>query len=194
MRNKGASPKTIREYVVAVRAFCRWLVEDDRLERNPLAKLKPGKGRSGDRHKRRALTRLELQRLLAATRSSPRVSRGLSGEDRFWLYVVATSTGFGAGELASLTPRSFDLGAHRPVVHLLPEDSKNGEGAEQPLPAVILGGLRVYLSARDRLALVWPGTWAASPVDILRPDLAAAGVPYVVEGPGAFRSSPTCTR
>ena len=52
VRCKGASPKTVREYTVAMRAFCRWMLEDDCHGMNPLAKLKPGKGRTGDRHKR----------------------------------------------------------------------------------------------------------------------------------------------
>lgn len=184
LRCKGASPKTVREYTVAMRAFCRWMLENDRHGKNPLAKLKPGKGRTGDRHKRRALSRPELTRLLGATRSSARVSRRLTGEDRFWLYVVATCTGFRAGELASLTPRCFSIDGGRPFVHLSPEASKNDEGAEQPLPSVILGGLREYLAAKDPRQPVWPGSWSDSPVDILRPDLAAAKIPYVVEGPG----------
>ena len=112
------------------------------------------------------------------------MTRRLTGEDRFWLYVVATSTGFRAGELASLTPRSFALEGRRPVVHLRPEDSKNDEGADQPLPAVILEGLGEYLAPKEPHRPVWPGSWADSPVDILRPDLAAASIPYVVEGPG----------
>ena len=184
LRSKGASPKTVRDYIAALRSFARWLVDDDRLGKNPFAKLKPGKAPTGERHKRRPLTRAELQRLLATTRASGRISRKMSGEDRFWLYVIATCTGFRARELWSLTPRSFALNAVRPVVHLRAEHSKNGKGAEQPLPAVILGELRDYLATKPPPCPVWPGTWIVGPVEMLRPDLAAAGIPYVVEGPG----------
>ena len=80
--------------------------------------------------------------MLETTRTSWRVTQTLTGEDRFWLYVVATSMGFCAGELASLTPRSFAIEARRLVVHLRAEDSKNGQSADQPLRVVILDGLR----------------------------------------------------
>jgi integrase len=46
----------------------------------------------------------------------PRSIQGLDATDRLMLYRVALGTGFRAGEIASLTPASFDLGAAPPTV------------------------------------------------------------------------------
>jgi hypothetical protein len=43
--------------------------------------------------------------------------------------------------------------------------------------------LRGYLAGRPADRPVWPGTWYKRAADMLRIDLDAAGVPYVVEGP-----------
>ena len=81
-----------------------------------------------------------------------------------------------------LCPSNFDLG-ETPAVFLGAAFTKNGKPAEQPLPADIAQTLRDYLAGREVDAPIWPGTWAEKAADMLRLDLDAAGIPYVIDGP-----------
>ena len=57
----------------------------------------------------------EFERLLATTMVS-KDRRNLSGEQRYWLYLIATQTGLRAQELNSLKPTSFDLNSEPATV------------------------------------------------------------------------------
>src|SRR5262249_3432570 len=118
-------------------------------------------------------------------RNSPRTFRGLTGTDRYHLYACACATGFRAGGLASLTPESFDLEGGLPVVTLAARHNKSRKLKEQPLPADVAELMRAYLQDRPAGRRVWGGTWASDRVaaQMLRLDLEAAGIPYVVPGP-----------
>ncbi len=63
--------RTRNSYLVALRSFCNWCVERDRLPFNPLAKLDRADERSDRRRQRRALTEAELTRLLIVARLRP---------------------------------------------------------------------------------------------------------------------------
>jgi integrase len=148
LRTKGRSVKTSNLYLDAVQAFAAWLVRDKRADSNPLANLEGGNVKEDQRHHRRALPPHELGRILIITEASPKSFRGLAGLARHALYLTAMSSGFRAEELASLTPMAFDLDAEPPVVKLAVIQSKNGEGAIQPLPPEAAAVLRVYLDGR----------------------------------------------
>jgi hypothetical protein len=55
----------------------------------------------------------------------------------------------------------------------------------QPLPPDVAELLRGYLDGKAAGQPVWPGAWSAEgrAADMLRGDLQATGIPYVVEGP-----------
>ncbi len=63
--------RTRNSYLVALRSFCNWCVERDRLPFNPLAKLDRADERSDRRRQRRALNGAELSRLLIVARLRP---------------------------------------------------------------------------------------------------------------------------
>jgi integrase len=63
------------------------------------------------------------------------------------------------------------------------EHTKNGKTAAQPLSDDVAAVLRAHLADRPAGAPVWPGGWADNAADMLRIDLAAAGIPYAIEGP-----------
>src|SRR5262249_7108049 len=132
---RGASPETVNHHVRALRSFGRWLVRSRRWGVNPfetLALLNPATDRP---HDRRELEPDELRRLLAAALASGRTFRGLTGRDRWALYLTACGTGFRARALAGLTPGDFDLSADVPVVVLPARLAKNKKAKVQPLPA-----------------------------------------------------------
>lgn len=80
---------------------------------------------------------MELTRLIETTLASQDSFRGLTGEDRAMLYLVASTTGLRANELANLTPESFDLTTDSPTVTINAKTEKSRRGAVLPvLPLV----------------------------------------------------------
>ena len=109
-KEEKRSVQTSNHYLRAVKQFAHWLVKDRRTGDNPIAHLAGGNVKVDRRHDHRNMTPDELAKVLTAARASGKAVHGLSGEDRFHLYLTARGTGFRAAELASLTPESFDLG------------------------------------------------------------------------------------
>jgi integrase len=184
-RAKGISPETANHYVRALRGFGRWLVKSKRIGSNPLETLTLQNTAADTRRRRRELTAAELRRLLEATRASDRTFRGLTGIDRYCLYLTAVSTGLRASALANLTPENFDLNAPSPAVTVPARFSKNRRTHTVPLPSDVAAALRPYLAPKAAGRPIWDGTWAKDHrgAEMLRRDLEAAGIAYAVEGP-----------
>jgi integrase len=180
---KGCAPETINHYIRAVRGFFRWLVKAKRLGSNPLESLSLVNAAVDVRRARRELTADELRRLFAAANASERSYRGLTGSDRYHLYLTAAGTGFRASALANLTPGDFDLDAG--TVTLVARFNKSRRLKVQPLPSDVAAALRDYLKGKPAGAPIWGGTWARDHrgAEMLRIDLDAAAIPYAVEGP-----------
>lgn len=174
------SDQTRHDYLRDCRAFTRWLVDQDRTERDWLAKLKLPKVRER-RHARRALTAGELRHLLETTRASQRPAAGLSGTERWALYLTAMTTGFRVQELASLAPAAFDAAAGK--VGLRGSKAKNRRAVAQRVPAELFDLLRDFLAERPVNSPLWPGPWWKRSAEMLRPDLQDAGILYVADGP-----------
>lgn len=182
IRSRGMSANAANHYLGAIQQFTRWLTKTKRLPVDPLEELKPFNPDADRRRERRVLSADELRRVIAAARTSAKTFRGLSGLDRATLYGTALGTGFRAEELSCLTPRHFDLNANNPHVYLSAAETKNGKAVEQPLPPDVAAELRGYLAGKAERDPVWPGTWWTRAADMLRIDLKAAGVPYVIDG------------
>ena len=182
-RARGCAPETVNHYVRAVRGFFRWLVKAKRIGANPLESLSLVNATVDVRHARRELTANELGRLFVAARDSTRTFRGLAGQDRFMLYLVAAGTGFRANALANLTPADFDLDAK--TVTLAARFNKSRRLKVQPLPADVAAALRSHLDGKPAGAPIWGGRWARDHrgAEMLRIDLDAAGIAYAVQGP-----------
>jgi site-specific recombinase XerD len=180
--SQGASAQTSNYYLLAVKSFCRWLAAEDRIAKSALGRLDPLDTATDRRHDRHELSGDELGRLLAAAKASNRTFRGLAGADRHALYVVSTSTGFRAAALSSLTPASFELDLDPPTVTLSARANKSKVLKVQPLPAGCAELLRTYLQGRDPRRPVWPGPWYTVAAQMVRRDLAEAGIDYTVVG------------
>lgn len=183
-QGRGSSVQTTNYYISHIKSFCRWMVKDRRMAQNPVAHLEAGNSEVDRRHDRRELTPEELRCLLVTTRSSERKLIGFTGKERFTLYATACGTGFRAGALSSLTPAHFDLDAPTPTVSLSARKNKSRKARIQPLPADLVELLRAYFVGKSADALLWPGDWArkGEGAEMLRADLADAGIPYIVEG------------
>ncbi len=180
---RGDGAATANHYIGAARGFFRWLVKARRAGMNPLESLTPVNAAVDVRHGRRELTADELRALLTVTRTCTRAFRGLTGEDRYFLYLTAAGTGFRANALANLTPADFDLTPTAPTVTLAARFNKSKRVKVQPLPADVAAALGGYLAGRPAGVPVWGGTWQEKGADMLRADLEAVGIPYAIEGP-----------
>ena len=182
-RTKGCGPETINHYVRAVRGFFRWLVKAKRIGSNPLEHLPLLNTTTDVRHARRELSAEELRQLFVAARASTRTFRGLSGIDRYYLYLIAAGTGFRASALAGLTPADFDWA--EVTVTLSARLAKNRRTKVQPLPTDVADALRSYFTGKPANDPVWGGTWASDhkAAAMIRIDLEVAGIAYAVEGP-----------
>ncbi|MFO0847216.1 MAG: tyrosine-type recombinase/integrase [Gemmataceae bacterium] len=184
-RDGGISAQTAKFYLAAVTRFTWWLAVRAKapVRADLFADVPSYDGRADRKHARRELHPEEMARLLDATRTSPIVIRELTGEARYFLYLVAFSSGYRAGELAELTPECFALDADTPTVSLPPKLTKNKKAAAQPIPAGVAAQLRGFLAGTPEGRPVWPGTWREKPAKVLRRDLSAAGIPYSVPSP-----------
>ncbi|QDU62833.1 site-specific tyrosine recombinase XerC [Planctomycetes bacterium Pan216] len=120
---RGRSVSTSNGYLSATKAFCRWMVLNKRMRDNPLAAMATKRADADRRLVRRPLEPDELQKLLTAARTGPKLLE-ISGPDREVIYLVATNTGFRRNEIASLTARSFAFAADPPTVTVKASYSK----------------------------------------------------------------------
>lgn len=179
-KTRGTCASTVNVYIASLKSFARWLVKRKRLKNNPLADLELRCVRE-TRHARRALSAQELAALLAAARASTWVCRGLTGEHRYYLYLVAMSAGLRRSELASLTPESFGTDCRTVTVAGL--YTKNKRAATQPLPTDVAAALREWLTTKPAGVPLWPGKWLEQSAEMIYADGEAAGIPQTVPGP-----------
>ena len=170
--------QTRNGYLQAIGQFCRWLVFEDRLARNPLAKLRKENVDLDQRHARRPFTMEELPWIFAVTAASKWEFRGFGGADRVALYATALGTGFRVKELASLTPLSFDL--ERALVNVEGKFTKDRRPViNRPIPQGLADHLRVYLEGKHPDRAIWPGTWVDRASRMVKADLAAARAAWI---------------
>ena len=165
--------KTRNYYVASVKQFFTWMVRTKRAFQNPVLGLETLNAEADIRRVRRVLTHAELEKLIIAARSG-NPFRGISGEDRAILYLLAVRTGLRKSECASLTAKSFDLPAR--TVTVTAAYSKRRRKDTLPLRADIVEILTEWL--RGRTGKLWPGTWHERGAWMIRRDLESAGIPY----------------
>ena len=175
---EGRGPQTLNHYRSHLRQFCRWLVADGRLARDPLMKLARQEVAPDLRHARRCPTDAEMETLFAYL-ASPRcrVRLRMNGPCRALCYQTAMATGFRGNEMRSLTRESFDLVGKTVTVQA--GYSKRRRLDVQPLPDWLVIALADHLAHPD--ARLWGTIQPAYPGRILRSDLEACGVPYSIK-------------
>jgi excisionase family DNA binding protein len=183
LKLRGRCTQTSNHYLQAMRQFARWLADNGRIDRCPFARVKPLNVNVDLRRRRGELSPSERTALFAAAAASEGSVRGLVGANRVMLYRVAIGTGFRASELASLVPEFFELSEEPPAIVLPAEYTKNRKGAVQPISSVLAADLRTFLADRPAKQPIWPGGWVRKAAEMLRVDLATAGVPVEVDSP-----------
>ena len=162
--------------------LCEWPATYRRAAHNPLKHFAPRPHRRRGQARPRGDGRPPVARLIAAAQASGRTFRGLSGPDCCPASFAACGTGFRASVLASLTPEDFDLAGEVPTVMLAVARNKLRRGKVQPLAGDV-AARPAYLGGKPACVPRW-GPWASDrkAADMLRIDLAAAGIPYRTEG------------
>ena len=182
LRGNGIATQTSNHYLRAIKQFSRWLVRDRRMADDPLAPLEMMNAKLDRRRTRRALSEVDLARLLEIAEKGKTV-RGLTGPDRSMLYRVAIFTGYRASELGSVTSESFDLNSRPPKLSVAAGYSKRRRSDSVPLHPELVKLLRPWLAQKPPQQPVWPGKWAdrKEGAAMLRVDLKAAGIDYTDE-------------
>jgi integrase len=169
---RGTGARTFNAAATAWRAFGRWCVRSNRLAANPLAGI-GSRNTEGDRRRvRRDVATDELARIIdAATRSATvtvakrvrnakeelrTVAVRMTYPERAWAYRIAAGTGFRAGEVASLTPESFDLDGDTPSVIVEAAYSKRKRRDVQPIRPDLADMLRAWLKGKTPGEAVCP--------------------------------------
>ncbi len=177
---RGLSAQTSNFYLAAMKQFCRWMVRERRAGESPVAHLSGLNVRLDRRHDRRPLTPAEVRRLLAAATNGP-VAYGMPGPERALFYRLAVETGLRSGEIRSLTRASFDFDEH-PAVTVEAAYAKNRRCDSVPLRVELARLVQAHVAGLAPAAPVFRLPHPDTVVDMLRADLAAAGIPYVLDG------------
>ncbi len=169
---RGTGARTFNAAATAWRAFGRWCVRSNRLAATPLAGIGARNLDADRRRVRRDVSTDELARIIEAATRSPSVMvakavRNAKGErrivavrmtcpERAWAYRIAAGTGFRVGEVASLTPESFDLSGDTPSVIVEAAYSKRKRRDVQPIRPDLADLLRPWLASKAQGGRVCP--------------------------------------
>ena len=192
---RALSARSHNAAVKAWRAFGRWCQRHGRLATDPCSTLTTRNESLDRRRVRRGITSEELARVLDVARMSPTVriprferSGGttrtvmvtVTCPDRAWAYLIASGTGFRAGEVSSLTAADFDLNAKPPTITVQAGYSKRRRRDVQPIHPSLAATLRPWIAAKPHGTPVCPlpeGKAAA----ILRADMRRARAFWIRE-------------
>ena len=184
-RRRSHGPATANHYLSALKSFCWWMVIDARAGRSPCQGLRRLNPRIDVRKKRRAFSEEELRRLIAAANAGPAIGE-VSGAERALMYELAASTGLRSSEIQTLNRSSFvDLDGPAPHVVVEAAYSKHRRRDVVPLRADLSARLRRYLDGLDRDDRVFRRPSCNNGMRSFRDDLAAAGIPYRLNGQDA---------
>jgi integrase len=193
---RATGARTFNAAVAAWRAFGRWCVRSNRLVANPLAGIGT-RNTDGDRRRvRRDVSTDELARIIDAAGRSPTVtvakrarnaqkelrtgSVRMTYPERAWAYRIAAGTGFRAGEVASLTPESFDLDGDTPSVIVEAAYSKRKRRDVQPIRPDLAAMLRPWLATKAPGERVCPLPDGKAGL-LLQADMDAARAAWIAE-------------
>jgi integrase len=108
INSKIRAAGTINSYLSAVRCFVQYLVDTDVLPVNPMDRIRELNTELDRRKHRRAMTKEEVESLLAATANGITKKVG-NPEERVLIYQLLLGTGLRSTELSLLVPNQIDF-------------------------------------------------------------------------------------
>lgn len=160
------SAQTKQAYVKVFRQFARWMVKNGNADKVPdIASVKVPK------RFERAFELDEFSRLLKAARTGPDLF-GMTGYQRYVVYILAVETGLRRGELRSITPPSFDFKSR--TVFVKGEHTKNSDDAMQRFSVHTSRLLQDYIRGKMPNVQLFPVPHKSA--IMIRHDCKAAGI------------------
>jgi integrase len=173
------SAATANRYLDAVNGFLNWGVQDGRWAANPVKHLPKYNVEADRRHVRRSVSVADLIRLLESTAAGP-VREGYTGEQRAMAYTAAAVLGLRRKEMKKLLVADCLFAGPRPGVWSEARHAKARKRVFIQVPPFYAELFAKYLESRPVTDAAFPMSWNAARG--LRADLAAAGIPYEVNG------------
>ncbi len=175
------STQTSNHYAQSLKQFCKWMVNHGRATESPLRLLGKITVTSRRRERmRRALTNDEFEVFVKAALLHPIPYYGLDGFTRATMYVTVRRSGLRWSELRSLFRHAFELTGPTPKVYIQDDDEKYPRGIPLPLKQDAVEMLQKYFSSNpgkpSDKAFPMPARNVGA--DLVRHDLALAGIPY----------------
>ena len=180
LRDDGRSSRTIQAHLTAIKGFTKWLSENHKLPRDPLASVKKPNPKADRRRERRMLLPDEWQRVKDATKSGPE-RFGVPGGERALLYETAIQTGLRSNELRTLTRGRLYFDAIPPYVTAKAGNTKNGKDARQFIQPELAADLRAHIATKAPKAPVFSLPHETNMAAMLRADLAEARKQWLKE-------------
>lgn len=147
LRDEGLSARTIQAHLNAITAFTKWLYENQKLPRDPLASVKKPNPETDRRRERRVLLPEEWRLLERAADSGPD-RYGMTGAERSLLYRTAIETGLRSSELRSLTRGRLSLESDQPFLTCKAGSTKNGKDAKQYIQPDLAERLKAHIGRK----------------------------------------------
>jgi integrase len=176
LRDGGRSLATCNHHRAAIRGFSRWARRAGRTTEDTVDGVSGFNAREDRRHDRRTIGVDDLRRLIAVAHAGPSY-QGMTGPSRALCYRLAVVTGLRFSEIKSIRPESFDFGKEPAVVTVRASYTKNGAPATLPLPDDVADDLVPFLATISTGQPVF--ALPAKGADMLKVDLASAGIPYI---------------
>ena len=177
LKRDGYGDTSRGHYLDALKTFLNWAEQDQRIIRNPIAKMDKPKR---DSEKKGILTPEQFVHLIKTTSEKNILIGRTSGHERAVLYLLAGMTGLRRKELLHLTWDAIDLSADSASVKVKASIAKNGKEAEQPVPlatVAILQTLKAQTRPNDGDRVFACLSQYVNTAELLRADLTAAGLP-----------------
>lgn len=149
-RAKQLAPKTLNEYLQALRAFLNWCRQQGRLDGDPLAGVRPVDGRGKERRKRRALTLDELERLFHVAENVTKDDRNHPITPRALVYKVTLYCQLRRADTEALKWDDVNLDVLPGYLVTRAETSKGKRDTRHPLRSDLAAELRAVRPADAR--------------------------------------------
>ena len=190
VEKKELALRTRNHYLQAFQEFCSWLVETERIQRNPILGVKAVNSDVAIRHKRRALTPDEFAKLVRAAEQSTEEIQCFDGKTRAIIYWTTYATGLRRNEIGSLTPESYNLKSNPATVTVEAAFSKHRKKDILPLHPDYAAMMRAWLADAKPHTAIFPKLGKRRTYVMVQKDLKAAGIPYKTqEGVADFHAA-----
>ncbi|MHC4426741.1 MAG: tyrosine-type recombinase/integrase [Planctomycetota bacterium] len=176
LKKDGYSDTSRGHYLDALKTFLNWAEADQRIIRNPIAKLEKPKR---DSEEKGVLTPEQFIALVKTTFEKNILIGRSSGAERATLFLLAGVTGLRRKELLNIRWADIHLLADTAFVRVRASMAKNSQQAEQPVPpatVAILRALKAQARPNDADRVFACFSQYVNTAELLRGDLARAGI------------------